>query len=189
MHIGVQAVPLRGGEFFHSNGTKGDALQSPQIAGGVGGHFFRHGLAAFLITHLVHGSSQGRIALGRAAGLGVLFLEYKCESPRLILHAEGCVPAIDGERIDFLVQLVPLGRGHFFHRVGTILQRCGQSGVARLICGKGCHHAACAGSPFVDIVSGSCQAVRRVPLGDGYVSGGLGQGHLVVFGLQRLNLD
>ena len=100
MHLGVQTVPLWGGEFLNRHRSQGQALQSPQIAGGIRGQFFRHGLAAFLITHLVHGSGQGRVALGRAAGLGVLFLQLERESSRLILHRQAGVPAIDGECVD-----------------------------------------------------------------------------------------
>ena len=110
MHLGVQAVPLRGGELLYGDGTKGDALQSPQVAGGVRGQFFRHGLAAFLVAHLVHRPGQGGVALGRAAGLGVFFLQLEGQGARLVLHRQAGVRAVDGERIDFLVQLVALGR-------------------------------------------------------------------------------
>ena len=88
VYLGVQAVPLRGGEFFHSDGAKGDALQSPQIAGGVRGQFLCHRLPTFLVAHLVHGPCKAGIALGRAAGLGVLFLQLEGQGARLVFHAE-----------------------------------------------------------------------------------------------------
>ena len=84
----VQSVPLRSGEFLNRHSAQGQALQSPQIAGGVRGQFFRHGLAAFLVADLVHGPSKAGIALGRAAGLGVLLLQFEGQGARLVFHAE-----------------------------------------------------------------------------------------------------
>ena len=86
MHLGVQAVALRGGEFLNRHRSQGQALQSSQIAGGIRGQFFRHGLAALLVADLVHSTGKAGVALGRAAGLRVFFLQLERESSRLVLH-------------------------------------------------------------------------------------------------------
>ena len=100
MDFRVQSVPLRSGEFLYGDGAKGDALQSSQIAGGVGGQFFRHGLPAKLVAHLVHRPGQRGVALGRAAGLGVLFLQLEGQGARLVLHRQAGIRPINGECVD-----------------------------------------------------------------------------------------
>ena len=44
------------------------------------------------------------------ARLGVPLFQLEGQGARLVLHTQACVCPVDGERIDFLVQLVPLGR-------------------------------------------------------------------------------
>ena len=82
----IQSVPLWCREFLYGDGTEGDSLKGPQVSGGVRGQFLCHSLAAKLVAHLVHSPSQGRVALGRAAGLRVFFLQLERESSRLVLH-------------------------------------------------------------------------------------------------------
>ena len=86
MDLRIQPVPFWGGQFFHGNGAEGDALQGPQVAGSIGGQFLCDGLAAFLVANLVYCSGQRSVALGSAAGLGVLLLELQGEGSRLVLH-------------------------------------------------------------------------------------------------------
>ena len=82
----VQPVPFWGGQLLDRHRAEGDALQGAKIAGRIGGQLLCDGLAAFLVANLVYCSGQRSVALGSAAGLGVLLLELQGEGSRLVLH-------------------------------------------------------------------------------------------------------